>query len=259
MKTKYAIIENEYFALESLKKIITQLRPEYELSFISESIEQTVSFFKQDKDTKIIFMDIELVDGNCFEIFNQVQIDIPIIFTTAYNDFAIQAFEVNSVDYILKPIAEISVEKALNKFDKIGNRTKNTHQIYEKLESEFVRNKMKKRILTSSGDHYSFIETKDVAYFISEDKYIMLVSFAGKKHFTTYQNLNQTETELDLEQFFRISRNLIVNINSIQNVSKYHNSRLILTIDNPEGENFHAIISAARKDDFLKFLAGDYP
>lgn len=257
MKTKYAIIENEYFALESLKRIISQLRPDYELAFMSESVEETTAFLKKDQDIQIIFMDVELVDGNCFEIFSQVHTDIPIIFTTAYIDFAIQAFGVNSVDYLLKPISELSVEKALNKYEKTESIKRSGSDPSVKAGHPVTRSNVRKRILTTQGDNYSYVDVKDVAYFISEDKYIFLVSFSGKKHFANYINLNKVEEILDSEKFIRVSRNLIVNINSIQSVSKYHNNRLILTIRNPDGKEIEVIVSAARKDDFLRFLDGD--
>ncbi|WP_051530718.1 LytR/AlgR family response regulator transcription factor [Prevotella dentasini] len=102
MKTKYAIIENEPISLESLKQTVAVLRPEYELVFTAESVEESIAFFQESPGVDLVFMDIELVDGNCFEIFGKVEVHTPIIFTTAYDTFALQAFKVNSVDYLLK-------------------------------------------------------------------------------------------------------------------------------------------------------------
>ena len=101
----YIIIENEAFALENLKHTVARLRPDYHLMFTAESIEDSVEYLLGKPDIDLIFMDIELVDGNCFEIFRQVKVETPVIFTTAYDDFAIQAFQVDSIDYLLKPIA----------------------------------------------------------------------------------------------------------------------------------------------------------
>lgn len=255
MSFNYVIVENEYFALEHLKGIISKIRPEYNLVFTTESVEDSIQFLEKPHQVDLIFMDIELVDGNCFEIFSKINVEEFVIFTTAYNQFAVQAFKVNSIDYLLKPVSENSVIDAIEKFEKlikIGNKSVD----YKKLEPIFNK-KDKKRILTNKGEEFSFVEIKDIAYFISEDKYILLVTFAGKKHLTDYLNLNEVENELDNSQFIQVSRNLIININSIENVSKYHNGRLLVTIKNPSDKNLEAIVSAARKDEFLKWLGGD--
>jgi two-component system, LytTR family, response regulator LytT len=254
MKIKYAIIENEYFALALLKNIISQLCPDYDLMFTAESVEESVAFFKQETDIQLIFMDIELVDGSCFEIFRQVPIDIPVIFTTAYNEFAIQAFEVNSLDYILKPVTEEAMEHALRKFEKY-NILPIQVSVFEKLKDILSeKKKRKKRILANLGNNYSYIDIDDVAYFISEDKYIFLISFSGKRSLTTYTNLNQVEEDVESELFIRIARNVVVNIKAILKIEKYYNGRLLVKIKNSE-ESF--IISAARREHFLNWLGDE--
>jgi len=199
-------------------------------------------------------MDIELVDGSCFEIFRQVPIDIPVIFTTAYNEFAIQAFEVNSLDYILKPVTEEAMEHALRKFEKY-NILPIQVSVFEKLKEILSeKKKTKKRILANLGNNYSYIDIDDAAYFISEDKYIFLISFSGKRSLTTYTNLNQVEEDVDSELFIRIARNVVVNIKAILKIEKYYNGRLLVKIKNSE-ESF--IISAARREHFLNWLGDE--
>ena len=116
---KYIIIENEYYALKNLNDIISSLRPDYKMTFSCESVEDAIRYFKiHPNEADLIFMDIELVDGNCFEIFENVTIEIPVIFCTAYNQFAIDAFKHHSIDYLLKPLSETQVGQALEKFEK---------------------------------------------------------------------------------------------------------------------------------------------
>lgn len=255
MSLNYVIVENEYFALEHLKGIMSKIRPDYKLVFTSESVEDCIQFLEKPHQVDLIFMDIELVDGNCFEIFSKVNVEEFVIFTTAYNQFAIQAFKTNSVDYLLKPIAENSVLASVEKFEKLRKITEKNVD-YLPLQNLFNK-KPKNRILVNKGDEYNYVEINDIAYFISEDKYIVLVTFSGKKYLTDYVNLNEVENELDISLFSRVSRNLIINIHSIQNVSKYNNGRLLVMINDPSGKNLEAIVSAARKDEFLKWLGGD--
>jgi two-component system, LytTR family, response regulator LytT len=254
MKINYAIIENEYYALELLKNILAQLRPDYNLKFSAESVVDSVTFFKQENDIKLVFMDIELVDGSCFEIFKRIPIEIPVIFTTAYNQFAIQAFEVNSIDYILKPVTEMAVENALRKFEKY-NVLPIQVAMFEKLKDLLVdKKKTKKRILANLGNNYSYIDIDEISYFISEDKYIFLISLAGKRSLTTYDNLTQVEKDVDNEQFIVISRNIVVNIKSILKIEKYYNGRLLVRIKNLDEP---ITISAARRENFLKWLGDE--
>lgn len=256
MSVRYAIIENEYFALAHLKSVLAAIRPKYDLVFTSESVEESIAFFKKKPTLDFIFMDIELVDGNCFEIFSQVEIEIPIIFTTAYNQFAIQAFKVNSIEYILKPVSEQAVQGALEKWEKII-RVKNDTVSYKNLTTFFEEKQTKDRILITKGDTYSFIATTEIAYLVSEDKYILLVSFSGKKRLTNYTNLSQAEEELDKAQFFKVSRNSIVNLNAIDNVEKYFNGRLLINFKSDVKVSNKIVVSAARKDVFLNWLGGN--
>lgn len=254
MSIKYIIIENEYFAFESLRNIVSQVNPEYQLIFSAESVEDAVAYFKSGTDAELIFMDIELVDGNCFDIFNKVEIDIPVIFTTAYDEFAIQAFKVNSVDYILKPVSEQSIIEALKKFEK--HKSQSPTIDYNKLAGFLSGKNIKKRILLSKGDVYSYVDMADVAYFISEDKYVFIYTFIGERFFTDYSNLNQVEEGIDLEMFFRVSRNIVANLKVVSGVKKFFNGRLKLTIT-VAGKSFDLVVSSAKRKQFLDWFGGN--
>jgi two-component system, LytTR family, response regulator LytT len=248
---KYAIIENEQYALENLQHIVSTLRPDYEMVFSAESIEDSVMFFRGNQDVALIFMDIELVDGDCFEIFRQVDIQIPVIFTTAYNEYAIQAFKVNSVDYLLKPVTEDDVNNALLKFEKTR-----TASDYTMLTNTMTAHSMRKRILTSAGDSYSYIEIDDIAFFISEDKYVFAYLKSGKRCITEFPSLGDLVHDLDPDSFFQLSRGIVAGIGSIHAVKKYFNGRLKVVVKAGKEEQT-AMVSAARRKQFLVWLGGD--
>jgi len=249
--TRYAIIENEQYSLQNLQNIVAQLRPDYQLIFTAESVEDTVAWLLSRPAVDVIFMDIELVDGNCFEIFDQVQVVVPIIFTTAYDTFALEAFKVNSVDYLLKPITPEHVERALSKLERAHQ-----HPDYNQLASVMQSRNQRQRILTSNGDSYSYVSISDVAFFLSEDKYVFVYTHDGKRHITDYPSLGDLMATLSPDTFFQLSRSMIANINAITGVNKYFNGRLRVHVK--AGDNTQtATVSAARKRDFLNWLGGN--
>ena len=172
----------------------------------------------------LIFMDIELTDGNCFEIFNRININTPIIFTTAYDNYLFKAFKVNSVDYLLKPIMARDVEAGIRKFER--NMMALDHKVIKELQATIH---YRDRILISTGDIYKNIRVSDIAYFISEDKYIFAITFNGSKHITSFPNLTTLYETLDQHIFFHIARNTIVHLQAISAVSKYFSGRLKVT------------------------------
>ncbi len=249
---KYLVIENEYFASMNLIKLVSAARADYKPAFCVESVEDAVELLRTRPDIDLIFMDVELVDGNCFDVIKQVRIEVPVIFTTAYSDFAIKAFQVDSVDYLLKPLTREAVEKALCKFERL--RLSSRQEAAQPLRQDRHRN----RILISEGDNYFYIPSDDIAVVRSEDKYVFVHTFSGKKHITGCANLNVMEEELSSEQFFRISRGLIVNIRAIVSVRKYFKGRLKVSVSVDGGGPQDVVVSAARREDFLKWLDG-YP
>lgn len=254
---KYAIIENEPFSLKSLQQTIAALRPDYELTFTAESVEESIAFFMRNPAVDIIFMDIELVDGNCFEIFSKVEVRTPIVFTTAYDTFALQAFKVNSVDYLLKPIHETDLEHALQKHErsrKTEDEKRNLALSYGKLAQAGTKH----RILTVSGDSYSFVEIADVAFFVSEDKCIFAYRKNGGRRLTALtalNNLSEVEAVVNPNDFFKLSRDLVVNISAIASVHKFFHGRLSVVVGTGSEER-KVVVSTARRKEFLDWLGG---
>lgn len=249
---KYIIIENEAFALENLKKIVTRLRPDWHLQFTAESVEETIEYLLAKPNIDLIFMDIELVDGNCFEIFKRVKVDTPVIFTTAYDDFAIQAFKVDSIDYLLKPITEDAVSEALEKFERLTVKKDETPD-YTQLLQQLMPPANRRRILISSGDNYDYVMIEDVSFFLSEDKYVFVYLRSGVRRMTEFRNLSEVECIVDTKRFFQVSRNVIASIESIDKVSKYFNGRLKVIVK-AGNEKQDAVVSAARRQTFLDWL-----
>jgi len=249
MSVRFAIIENEFFALEKLKSAISGLRPDYNLVFTSESVQECIGFFNKRPPVDLIFMDIELVDGNCFEILSQAEIKAPVIFTTAYDNYALQAFCVDAVDYLLKPISEEKLKISIEKFESRSIKPANEIDI-ELLKKLTGQKKYARRILTARGDSYSFIDVEDIAYFYAEDKYVFISKFNGEKTLTLYSSISRIEEDLDPAVFFRLSRKIMANIRSIKSVTKQFKGRLKVELTG----NVSEIISSSRKTDFLRWL-----
>lgn len=248
---KYLIVEDERFAYEEMKRMIERLRPDYQQAGWTETVGQTVSFLKKNT-VDLILLDIRLADGNCFEMFEQIRVTTPVIFTTAYDEHAIHAFKVNSIDYLLKPVEEADLLAAINKFE-------NLHIVRQpafdsrKLEEAIIGNYRKNRFLIQTGDTFHYIETADIAFFYSEDKVVFMHTFLKKRHIIDY-TLTQIEQLLDERLFFRVSRNCIANIQAIKKISRYFHSRLKLSFQ-PECPN-EVLVSRERVSDFLKWVDG---
>lgn len=204
-----------------------KVRPSYEMAGWAESIEQAVCLLREKaKSIDLLLVDIRLSDGLSFEIFEQLPLDLPVIFTTAYDEYALEAFRVNSIDYLLKPISEQELTQALEKFER--HCCLRTHSPeYTQLESDILSRGKKNRFLVQVGDTYRPIVTTDVAFFYSEEKYTYLHLFNGRRYIINYP-LDRLEQMVDSELFYRVSRNCIANIRSIQKISKYFTGRLKL-------------------------------
>lgn len=246
---KYLIIEDERFAYEELKRMVQVLRPDYKLIGWAESVEQAVLLLQQ-SDINLIIVDICLSDGLSFEIFEQCPVEIPIIFSTAYNEYALKAFKVNSIDYLLKPINEKELDAALYKFEHLYCLNPKMPE-YKKLEESYLSNNKKKRFLTQVGDVFQYVETSEIAFFYSEQKYTYIHLFSNRRYIINY-SLEQLDDILDKDVFFRVSRNCISNIQSIKKISKYFASRLKVYFQ-PECPH-EVIVSRSRVSDFLKWI-----
>ena len=247
---KYLIVEDERFAYEELKRMMTKLRPDYLLEKQTKTVIDTIGFLKE-SSVDLILMDIRLADGNCFEIFNHVEVTTPVIFTTAYDEHAIKAFKLNSIDYLLKPFDENELEAALTKFETIFHNPplRGVPMSYQRLLSF----KTKNRFLISKGENFHYVETADIAHFYSEDGVVFLHTFNDRRYIINY-TLDQLEQQLDRRLFFRVSRNCIGNVKAIENVTRYFNSRLKLSFL-PQCPH-EVLVSRVRVPEFLKWMDG---
>ena len=248
---KYLLVEDERFAYEELKRMMQRLRPSWQLAGWAESVEQAVLLLRQGS-LDLMIVDIRLSDGLSFEIFEQCPVDLPVIFTTAYDEYAIKAFKVNSIDYLLKPIEESDLEAALCKFER-NSALRSAAPEYRQLELGYLAANKKNRFLVQVGDTFRYVETPDVAFFYSEDKLTYLHLFSGKRYIISY-SLDQLEGMLDRDVFFRVSRSCISNIRSIRKSSRYFGSRLKLYFE-PECPH-EVLVSRSRVADFLKWVDG---
>ncbi len=251
---RYAVVENEEYARLSLCGMLKELRPDWKLLFIAESVEETVEELQSDNSyPDLIFMDIELDDGSCFDIFKQITITCPIVFTTAFENFALQAFDVNSVGYLLKPITLEKLTKMLVKIEGLGRSLSSSlvGEVGEKEVAPMVATHG--RILISHRDSYSFISSDEVAYFIAEDKCVSVTLKDGTIYLTDFATLSDCMNILDHNSFFHISRNTVVNIDCISKVTKYFKGRLNVNIDAGSASRM-VTVSSARKMEFLNWL-----
>ncbi|UUC44119.1 LytR/AlgR family response regulator transcription factor [Flavobacterium cerinum] len=246
---KYLIVEDERFAYVELKRMMTKLRPDYILEGRTESVADTILFLKKNS-VDFILLDIHLADGNCFEIFEQLQVLTPIIFTTAYDEHAIQAFKLNSIDYLLKPVEEYDLLAALTKLERQTTVIETVFD-YKRIEKALLENQTKRRFLVQIGDTYNHIDIHEIAFFYSEEKVVFLHTFSNKKFVIDY-TLTQIESQIDKKSFFRVSRNCVANIISIKKISRYFNSRLKLNFQ-PECPH-EILVSRERVSDFLKWV-----
>lgn len=246
---KYIVIEDERFAYNEIKRMMGKLRPDYELVGWAQGVEQAVTLLRQ-AHADLVFADIRLADGLCFDAFEQCHTNTPVIFTTAYDDYAIKAFKLNSVDYLLKPIDEGELSDALDKME--HNRGISAlSDSYNQLAESYRGNTRKNRFLIHFGDEYRYVDTDDIAFFYSEDKATFLHTATGRRYVIDY-SLDQLGPTLDSHLFFRASRGCIVNIKAITKVSRFFAGRLRLTLkpDCPQ----KVTVSRARANEFLAWL-----
>jgi len=224
------IIEDELPAATRLKKMLAKLRPEWLIGTPVDSIREAVNYLQYNHSDELIFMDIHLADGLSFEIFKQIRVTAPVIFTTAYDQYAIQAFKVNSVDYLLKPIDENELKNALDKFDQTNNgHSNNLQEQMLQLLNQMSAPVRKERIMIKRGQQLSYLKTEQIAYFFAEGKFSYAVDQQHNKYILD-DNLGLLETELDAQCFFRINRSLIVHIDSIIKVHTWAGNRLQLEL-----------------------------
>jgi DNA-binding LytR/AlgR family response regulator len=249
------IIEDEPHAQRELIRLIKNSGINYNILECIDSIEDAVKWLLANLEPDLIFLDIQLSDGLSFDIFNQVKINCPVIFTTAYDEYAIQAFKLNSIDYLLKPIRQEGLNEALKKLSRIKERyaDKNLIPDLQNIEQLF-KSKLrdyKSRIIARVGDQIKHLSIYEIAYFYAEDNVVFLASHSDQRMIIEY-SLEQLERSLNPREFFRINRSYLVSIKAIGKINKYFNSRLKLELI-PETED-DVLISRVKVSGFLEWM-----
>lgn len=249
--TDVIIVEDEELAAQKLARQLRAINQDINIVTTLDSVAGTVKFLSE-KTVDLIFLDIHLGDDLSFKIFDQIVVKTPIIFTTAYDQYAIKAFKVNSVDYLLKPVGKKELNDALDKY--FSNNQPGLPIDYQQLIQTFQAEKepvYQERFMVYKGDRVKTINVKDIAYFFAEGKYVYLVENGGQKYLVDY-SLDKLYSKLDPGLFFRINRQFIIHINAIGEMIAYSKGRLkILLVPEPKRDT---IVSTDRASAFKSWL-----
>lgn len=253
---KALIVEDEIPAQINLKNSLRKLAPDIEIVGTQSSVKGTVQWLGEHPLTaEVIFMDVELSDGMCFDIFRQTQVDAKVIITTAYDSYAVKAFKVNSIDYLLKPVDPDELRQAVERC-RASLAAEAPAINLEALRKALVPKEepgYKQRFVIRLGDRIVIVETANTAYFYSEDKSTFLVTHEGRRHILDL-SLDAVQEAVDPARFFRISRSCIVEVGSIEGISRHLNNRLKLLLT--PRPTFDVFVSRFRMADFLEWLEG---
>jgi len=250
---KVLIIEDELQAAERLESLVRQLSPESTVVAKLDSIKRSIEFFKNGRSVDLIFMDIQLADGLSFEIFEKVEIKSPIIFTTAYNEYALKAFKVNSIDYILKPVDKEELSAAFKKYDLLVGKLIPQEKMIESIgyAMQMLTKKYKERFVIKVGEHLKSVDVKDILFFYSLEKATFAQTTEGRKHIIDF-TLDQLEGLIDPNRFYRINRKYFVAVDSIQDMISFTNSRLKLLLRT--SDDSEVIVARERVQEFKDWL-----
>jgi DNA-binding LytR/AlgR family response regulator len=249
---KVLIIEDEYHAANRLVKLIQSLRPNYTVVTILDSVESSIAWLTSNEPPSLIFQDIQLGDGLSFDIYERIKILCPIIFTTAFDEYAIRAFKTNSIDYLLKPITEESLIFSIEKFESL-----NSHQasidpaVFQSIIRQIQSSPRQERLVSKNGNHTIIIKISDILLFQSEDSITFAYQKNGQKSIVNH-TLDQLETIIEPSQFFRVSRNTIIGIEVIKKISPHLNNRL--SVEHTIAKLDHIIVSRERVKDFRLWI-----
>ena len=245
------IIEDEKLAQERLEDLIKQIDPSIEVAAKITSVEASVKWLKKNKPD-LIFLDIQLEDGLSFKIFDKMTIDVPVIFTTAYDQYAIKAFKLNSIDYLLKPIRKTELEEALNKYKNIKTSyLRDFEDIFKSIVNKEVS--YKKRFLIQYGQKIKKVEIEEIAYFYAMEKNVFMTTFEGSNYPVNY-SLDKLADVIDPEKYFRINRKMIINFDAIKNMIPYSRSRIKIELNPSDPKKVEALVSVERVSSFKEWL-----
>lgn len=251
---KILLIEDEPQAAQRLEKLVKTVIPHAVIVSTLDTVKSAVRWFQSSPAPELIFMDIQLADGISFSIFEQVEVNVPVIFTTAYDEYALKAFKVNSIDYLLKPIDEEGLRAAIKKYDSLTSpRAMAPDKMMESisLAMQMLSKKYKERFVIKVGEHLKSVEVGEMQFFFSLEKTTFAQTRDGRKHILDF-TLDQLEELLDPKKYFRINRKYIIAIDSIQDMISYTNSRLKLVLRNNDDQD--VIVARERVQEFKEWL-----
>lgn len=245
------IIEDEMPAYKRLSKLVEETITGVNVVAHLDSVQAAKTWFEQNNPADIVFMDIHLADGSAFDLLKLVKINAPIIFTTAYDQYAIDAFKASSVGYLLKPIKKEDLKKALEKLDDFK---KMFNKSAEQLISNFTSPEYKKRFVIRFGEHIKTLSVDEIAYCYSENKATFARTYEGRTYPMDH-NLDALEHMMNPQEFFRINRQYLINLKAIEEMKTYSKARVIVTLKPPVKEQ--PVVSSERSADFKQWLAGE--
>jgi len=248
------IVEDEELAVKKLQKTLLSVHESARVTGVTDSIKSTVEWLQDNPAPDLILMDIELADGQSFEIFNLTEVKSPVIFTTSYDEYALKAFKVNSVDYLLKPIQKEELQAALNKFQKIkgnGSNDINMDVLIKELQQKLQPKEYRKRFLVKHGQKLVSVEIDEIAYFYSDGRLNFFKTYDNRKFVVDY-TMDELEDMLEPVKYFRISRSFYVAANCIDKIDDYFGNRLILQLK--PAVDKEALVSREKVTEFKKWM-----
>lgn len=251
---KVLIVEDEELAVKKLQKTLAAVDDSIDVTGVTDSIKGTLEWLQDNPAPDLILMDIELADGQSFEIFKMTEVKSPVIFTTSYDEYALKAFKVNSVDYLLKPVQQEELQAAINKFRKMKggeNPGISLENIVKELQQKLQPKEYRKRFLVKHAQKLLSVEVDDIAYFYSDGRLNFFKTGDNRKFVVDY-TMDELEEMLDPEKYFRISRSFYVSISSIDKIEDYFGNRLILQLK--PAVDKEALVSREKVTDFKKWM-----
>ena len=250
MKINALVVEDEVAAAKRLVKMIRETDPDIYVAGITDSVQSTLRWLSENSDPDLIFLDIHLADGSGFKIIEQADIKSPVIFTTAYDQYAVQAFKVNSVDYLLKPIKREELSFSINKYKRNKPALPDLEMLLEEIRRQQSRS-WQKRFVVQYADKIKAINADDIAYFTAREKSVFLVASTGTMYAVDF-SLDKLETVLDPDIFFRVNRKFIASLDSIRTMHLYSKSRF--KIDLLPVPDQDVIVSSEKSAQFKEWL-----
>ncbi len=231
---KILIVEDEELTALKLETLLHELISTIEIVGVLQSVSESIDWFDQNAMPDVVFMDIQLADGLSFSIFEKIDVTCPIIFTTAYDEYALKAFEVNSIDYLLKPVSKIAIKRALDKIEKLSTSQYSLEkaQLIQKVADMIMQQSSityKSSLLVSVKDKLIPLQVKDMAYIYFEDRNSVIINFDGTKNITNF-SLDDLMKQLDPSLFFRANRQFIVSRSAIKDISLWFGNRVVINL-----------------------------